>query len=89
MGIVANKEEFKHYVEAAQIAASVRAVAEDAVKPGVKLLDVAKEIEEETLGAGGKLAFPVNISLNEVAAHYTPPPNDETTFEDQVAKIDF
>lgn len=78
------------YVKAAQIASSVRAVAEDAVKPGVKLLDLAVELENEIKTSGGEFAFPVNISLNEIAAHYTPPEGDETVFtEEHVAKVDF
>ena len=78
------------YFKAAQIASSVRAVAEDAVKPGVKLLDVAVELENEIKTSGGEFAFPVNISLNEIAAHYTPVDGDETIFtEEHVAKVDF
>ncbi len=85
-----NEEEFKDYFEAERVASSVRAVAEDAVKPGVKLLDVATEIEEETENAGAALAFPVNLSINEVAAHYSPAPGEETVFtEEDVVKVDF
>ncbi|MFA4946861.1 MAG: type II methionyl aminopeptidase, partial [Candidatus Micrarchaeia archaeon] len=83
-------EDLDNYLKAAQIAASVRAVAEDSVKPGARLLDAAVEIEEEIKSNGGGFAFPVNISLNEVAAHYTPREGEETVFtEKHVAKVDF
>ena len=78
------------YVKAAQIGASVRSVAEDAVKPGAKLLDVAMEVENEIKSNGGEFAFPVNISINEIAAHYTPKEGEETAFtENDVVKLDF
>ncbi|MBU7014042.1 MAG: type II methionyl aminopeptidase [Theionarchaea archaeon] len=51
------------------------------IKEGVKLLDVATFIEGKITEYGAETAFPVNISLNEVAAHYTPPSQDETVLE--------
>jgi methionyl aminopeptidase len=35
-------------------------------------------VESEILKAGAEIAFPCNVSLNEVAAHYTSPAGDET-----------
>jgi len=83
-------EEFKDYFEAERVASSVRAVAEDAIKTGTKLLDVANEIEQETENAGAALAFPANLSINDVAAHYSPAPDEETAFtENDLVKVDF
>ena len=42
----------------------------------MKILDLAEEIEGMIKSKGGTPAFPVNISINEVAAHYTPAFND-------------
>lgn len=59
------------------------------VKEGVKLLDVAEQLEMYIIKKGYELAFPVNISINQNAAHYTPIIKDETRFSiDNLVKID-
>src|SRR5437867_4393276 len=63
--------------------------AKEMVKPGVKMLDVAKKIEELVQQKKLQSAFPVNLSINENAAHYTPIFDDKTVFTDKdVVKID-
>ena len=42
------------------------------VEPGALLYDVATAIEKHIEDLGGKPSFPVNISINNEAAHYTP-----------------
>ncbi|NYZ78283.1 type II methionyl aminopeptidase [Candidatus Micrarchaeota archaeon] len=82
-------DELKNYVEAARVAASVREIAQDLVKPGVTLLSVAEALEAEIIAAKAKPAFPINISLNEAAAHYTPKTGDEKVFgEKDLVKVD-
>ena len=59
------------------------------VKEGRKLLDVAEEIEGFIKKKGYELAFPVNISINAVAAHYTPSIDDNSVFrKGDIVKID-
>ena len=60
------------YVKAGEIAYKVKKSVSRLVKPGVKILEVAESIESEIRELGGLPAFPVNISINEVAAHRTP-----------------
>ncbi len=48
------------------------------VKEGIKLIDIAEESEVEIRERGYEPAFPTNISLNQMAAHYTPFPGDES-----------
>lgn len=80
----------KHYLEAARVAESVRALAVELVKPGKRFLEVVEAIETEIIAAKARPAFPVNVSLNENAAHYTPKASDESVFsEKDVVKIDF
>ena len=45
-------------------------------------------IEAKIRELGGEVGFPVNISMNNIAAHYTPIPDDDLVFKDQVVKID-
>jgi len=59
------------------------------IKPDVKLYDVAEYIEKRIVELGGEIAFPVNISINEEAAHYTPIYNDNKVFsENDIVKLD-
>jgi methionyl aminopeptidase len=64
--------------KAGQIAKQAREFIRKIIKPGMKLLDIAEQIEGKITELGGKLAFPVNLSINEIAAHYTPSHDDET-----------
>ena len=65
-------------IEAGEIAKQVKEFAKSIIKPNIKLLDIAEKIESKIIELGGKPAFPVNLSINEIAAHYTPSYNDET-----------
>lgn len=53
------------------------------------ILELAKNIEEKIKELGAKPAFPVNISINEIAAHYTPEENFYIDLEKHMVKIDF
>ncbi|MEM4601942.1 MAG: M24 family metallopeptidase, partial [Desulfurococcaceae archaeon] len=79
----------KSLITAGKIAREAREYSQRLVKPGVKLLDLAVNIENYIKERGGGLAFPVNIGVNSVAAHYTPVFNDDLTIPDgSVVKID-
>lgn len=65
-------------LRAGKIASQVREYAKQIVKPGVLLLEIAEKIETKIRELGGEPAFPTNLSINEIAAHYTPNYNDET-----------
>jgi len=81
------KSEIDSYIKAGEIAKEVKTFAKSLIKPGMKLLDIAEAIDSKILELGGKFAFPVNLSINGVAAHYTPAPGDETLAEG-ILKID-
>ncbi|NYZ76705.1 type II methionyl aminopeptidase, partial [Candidatus Micrarchaeota archaeon] len=56
---------------------------------GEPLLDIAETIEKMTAEQGCKSAFPVNISINDIAAHYTPETGCEAVLgETGLVKID-
>jgi methionyl aminopeptidase len=51
--------------------------------------EICEEVEGEIKKRGAKCAFPVNASINEIAAHYTAEPNDPITIKDtDLVKID-
>ncbi len=84
-----DEEALKKLVKAGEIAKRVREYAEKLVKPGAKLLDIAELLEKRIRELGGEPAFPVNIGINEVAAHYTPVLSDVTMLPDNsIVKID-
>ncbi|MFQ5406686.1 MAG: type II methionyl aminopeptidase [Candidatus Micrarchaeia archaeon] len=82
-------EELEKFRKAGKIAREARDFAKSTVKAGQTLLSIGDEIEKLIESKGGKPAFPVNLSLNEVAAHYVPSSSDETVLkEDDVLKAD-
>jgi len=85
-------EETENYLLAGQITKKAVEKAKKSIKPGQKLLEIALNIEKSisSLGEGkGKPAFPVNLSINENAAHFTPGSHStEVLQESDVLKID-
>jgi len=51
-------------------------LAIDVTQEGEEYIEIAERIENFIRSRGAEPAFPVNISVNEVAAHYTPRPGD-------------
>jgi len=59
------------------------------VREGMLTIDVCEKAESLIRKKGGMPAFPCNVSINEIAAHYTSPPNDESRIpEKSVVKVD-
>lgn len=84
-----DEEALKAYIEAGRIAAIVRDEAAKRLRPGMKLLDFCEWVENRIRELGASPAFPCNISVNDVAAHYTPLIGDESLVpEGSVVKID-
>ncbi|MDE1832784.1 MAG: type II methionyl aminopeptidase [Thaumarchaeota archaeon] len=81
--------QLQDYINAGKIASEVRENARRKNHVGSTLEEICNSIEKEISDKGGKCAFPVNVSLNEIAAHYTAEPNDKTIVKDtDLLKID-
>lgn len=76
------------YELAGKIAGEALKFGKNLIKKDALLLDVADKVERFILKNGAGLAFPVNISLNTAAAHYTPTPDDKTRFGEDIVKLD-
>lgn len=77
------------YVNAGKIAAQVREMARTKDWIGKTVFEICEELESEIQKRGAKCAFPVNTSINEIAAHYTAEPDDPLTIKDtDLIKID-
>jgi methionyl aminopeptidase len=82
-------EELKKYLLAGKIAKRAREFGAASVKPGGSSLELSNAIERIIKDSGGLCAFPVNIGINDIAAHYTPSRQDDARFNlGDIVKID-
>ena len=80
---------FDNYIKAGKIASQVREYARTQDHTGRSLSEICNDIEQEIFKKGGEPAFPVNVSLNDIAAHYTAVPDDPLIVKNtDVLKID-
>jgi methionyl aminopeptidase len=83
------EEDLQKYQHAGKIAREVRLEIRRTVREGMPIIDICEKVEGLTREKGGKPAFPCNVSVNEIAAHYTSPPNDKETIpEKAIVKVD-
>jgi len=75
-------------IQAGEIAKQVKTYAKTIVKKDIPLLELAEKIESKIIELGGKSAFPCNLSINNIAAHYTPS-HDDQTLAHGLLKVDF
>ncbi|MDO5815294.1 MAG: type II methionyl aminopeptidase [Methanobrevibacter sp.] len=66
------------YIKSGKLASKIRNEASKMIKEGTLVIDLVEYVENEILKSGAQIAFPCNVSLNEVAAHYTSPAGDKT-----------
>ena len=79
----------EQYIKAGKIASEVREMVRNKDWIGKSVYEICEEIEGAIRKRGAKCAFPVNTSINEIAAHYTAEPNDPITIKDtDLVKID-
>lgn len=79
----------RKYQRAGRIAKAVRKQMREFVREEMPLIEVCEKAEELVREKGGQPAFPCNVSINEVAAHYTSPPNDKHTIQpNSLVKVD-
>lgn len=77
------------YIKAGQIASEVRRNIKTIIKEGMPLLKLCETVEDDIRTKGGKPAFPCNICINDIAAHYSSPPTDQKTIpSDSIVKVD-
>ncbi len=74
-------ENLDRWREAARIAARARELGARTAQAGVLRRDIAEQIEQYIRSEGAEPAFPVNLSRNYEAAHYTPSASDDLALE--------
>eukprot|EP01132_Coremiostelium_polycephalum_P002619 gene2619-3246_t len=82
--------------QAAEVHRQVRKYVQGIVKPGLALTELVESLEGASRalikanGLKAGIAFPTGVSLNHIAAHFTPNTGDKTVLKkDDVLKIDF
>ena len=81
-------EKYEKHREAGRILAEVRDEAAEMVEVGTSHLEVAEWAEDRIRELGGEPAFPVNISIDEEAAHATPSADDDSVFGEEMVNLD-
>ena len=77
------------YRKAGRIAAQVRKSIGRHVKRGCLIIDLCEQVEKMIQDQGGALAFPCNIGVDQVTAHYTSPFGDPSRISSgSLVKID-
>lgn len=74
-----DREELVKFRLSGKILRETREEMRNFVKENMPIIDVCEQAEGLIRKKGGKPAFPVNVSIDEVAAHYTSPPDDKST----------
>ena len=85
-----NDEIHEKYILAGKIASAARGYGADLIKSECSCLELAEKIESKIIDSGADIAFPVNISINEVAAHFSPKHDDKHLFikKGDIVKLD-
>ena len=81
-------EQYEKHREAGEILAQVRDEAAERVEVGTEYLALSEWVEDRIRELGGEPAFPLNISVDEEAAHGAAGPGDSRTIGEEVVKLD-
>jgi methionyl aminopeptidase len=82
-------DEFELFRQAGKIASKIREESKSLIMVGESILDIAETIEKLIGEEGARPAFPVNISINDITAHYTPDiESTDSLDENDLVKVD-
>lgn len=83
-----NEKYKQDFLRAGALAGQVRAFGKSLIKKGASYNDVIAKINQKIVELGAIPAFPPQIALNEVAAHFLPQPGEDIIFSDELVKLD-
>ncbi len=79
----------KKYLKAGEIGKKALDYAASLIEPGTSFFEVAENAEKFILDEGAKPSFPLNLSINNEAAHFTPAQGDKKKFRrGDLVKVD-
>ncbi|MCL5789689.1 MAG: type II methionyl aminopeptidase [Candidatus Thermoplasmatota archaeon] len=81
--------EFDDYVQSGKIASRARQEGYRMIEEGLELRKLADYLEDFIRSQGANIGFPVNLSINNEAAHFTPAPDTDIRFQQgDLVKLD-
>jgi methionyl aminopeptidase len=83
-----NSKYKQNFIQAGAFAKQVRAYGKSLIQKGASYLDVIFKINHKIAELGARPAFPPQLALNDVAAHFLPLPGEDIIFSDQIIKLD-
>ena len=84
-----NSEEIIKWKEAGKLARNALNFGKALIQDGASMLDVTESIENFVIEKNGELAFPTNLAINNVGAHWTPSTKSKEIFHTgDVVKLD-
>ena len=87
--MIQSDQSFQDWMRAGQVAAEALQLGRRLCVPGARLVEVVTAVEEQIRAVGCGQAFPCTLSVNQVAAHYTPTHDDAATLaEGDLVKVD-
>ncbi len=78
----------QNFIQAGIFAKQVRAYGKSLIQPGASYFEIIAKINRMIVELGARPAFPPQMALNHVAAHFLPMPGEEIIFSDEVIKLD-
>ncbi len=76
------------FIRAGALAKETRSYGLSLIKKGASYNEVIAKINAKILSLNAIAAFPPQIALNDVAAHFLPEPGSDIIFSDEIAKLD-
>lgn len=84
-----SKDDWEKFRRAGKIASRTLSKAKKYMTAGKKLKNICDSLENDIRRQSAEPAFPVNISVNQIAAHYSSPADDELALPERaIVKID-
>jgi methionyl aminopeptidase len=71
-----DEDALEKFRQSGKILRETREEMKNFVREDMPVIDICEKAEKLIREKGGKPAFPCNVSINEIAAHYTSPPSD-------------
>ncbi len=83
-------EDLEKFEKSGRILSEMREYVKRLPIQGKSVIQICEDVEGRIVELGAGSAFPCNVGINEVAAHYTSPKDDKTMIPDgSIVKIDF
>lgn len=83
-----NSKYKQNFIQAGALAREVRAYGKGLIQKGASYLDIMFKINQKIIELGARAAFPPQMALDHVAAHFLPLPGEEIIFSNEIVKLD-